>query len=117
VNQLRVSVRPLDRSQFTAPITPEIAADLITRAQTVGVPTAELDRYGGLKAVKDVYNASVGTPVVQPTGDGTQGATVTVNPTGFQGASRDDVLGLYRSIGLPDPSETDVCFLAELLPY
>jgi hypothetical protein len=31
--------RPLDRSQFTAPITPEIAADLITRAQTVGVPT------------------------------------------------------------------------------
>jgi hypothetical protein len=32
------------------------------------------------------------------------------NPTGFQGASRDDVLGLYRSIGLPDPSDTDVAF-------
>jgi hypothetical protein len=75
--------RPLDRSQiaagFTAPVTPEIAADLITRAQTVGVPTAELDKYGGLKAVKDVYNASVGDPVVQPTGVETQ--NVTVNPT------------------------------------
>jgi hypothetical protein len=42
------------------------------------------------------------------TGGGTQGATV--SPTGFQGASRDDVLGLYRSIGLPDPSDTDVAF-------
>jgi hypothetical protein len=100
--------RPLDRSQFTAPITPEIAADLITRAQTVGVPTAELDRYGGLKAVQDVYNASVGTSVVKPTDGETQNATV--NPTGFQGASRDDILGLYRSIGILDPSDTDVAF-------
>jgi hypothetical protein len=30
------------------------------------------------------------------------------NLLGFQGASRDDILGLYRSIGLPDPSETDI---------
>jgi hypothetical protein len=100
--------QPLSVSQFTSPASPEIAADLITRSQTVGVPTSEFDRYGGYQAVKNVYNASVGTPVVQPTGGGTQGATV--NPTGFQGASRDDVLGLYRSIGLPDPSDTDVAF-------
>jgi hypothetical protein len=33
-----------------------------------------------------------------------------LTPTGFQGASRDDILGLYRSIGLPDPSDTDVAF-------
>jgi hypothetical protein len=105
--------RPLDRSQiaagFTAP-TPEIAADLIGRSQTVGVPTSEFDKYGGYQAVKDVYNASVGTPVVQPTGGETQGATATASPTGFQGASRDDILGLYRSIGILDPSDTDVAF-------
>jgi hypothetical protein len=103
--------QPLSVSQFTSPASPEIAADLITRSQTVGVPTSEFDRYGGYQAVKDVYNASVGTPVVQPTGGGTQGATVNPpTPTGFQGASRDDILGLYRSIGLPDPSDTDVAF-------
>jgi hypothetical protein len=113
--------RPLDRSQiaagFTAP-TPEIAADLIGRSQTVGVRTSEFDKYGGYQAVKDVYNASVGDPVVQPTGVETQNVTVnppttTVNPptpTGFQGASRDDILGLYRSIGILDPSDTDVAF-------
>jgi hypothetical protein len=100
--------QPLSVSQFTSPASPEIAADLITRSQTGGVLTSEFDRYGGYQAVKDVYNASVGTPVVQPTGGGTQGATV--SPTGFQGASRDDILGLYRSIGLPDPSDTDVAF-------
>jgi hypothetical protein len=121
ISSLSRPARPLDISQiaagFTAP-TPEIAADLIGRSQTVGVPNSEFDRYGGYQAVKDVYDASVGTPVVQPTGGGTQGATVnpptpTVNPptpTGFQGASRDDILGLYRSIGLPDPSDTDVAF-------
>jgi hypothetical protein len=62
--------QPLDRSQiaagFTAPITPEIAADLIGRSQTVGVPTSEFDRYGGYQAVKDVYNASGGASVAQP---------------------------------------------------
>ena len=49
------------------------------------------------------------------TGGGTQGATVNLPPaprppTGFQGASRDDILGLYRSIGFPDPSESDIAF-------
>jgi len=45
------------------------------------------------------------------TGGGTQGATVNPpTPTGFQGASRDDILGLYRSIGFPDPSESDISF-------
>jgi hypothetical protein len=56
--------RPLDISQiaagFTAP-TPEIAADLIGRAQTVGVSNLEFDKYGGYQAVKDVYNASGGS--------------------------------------------------------
>jgi hypothetical protein len=53
--------RPLDRSQFTAPITPEIASDLIGRSQTVGVPNSEFDKYGGYRAVKDVYDTSVQT--------------------------------------------------------
>jgi hypothetical protein len=61
--------QPLDISKiaagFTAP-TPEIAADLIGRSQTVGVPTSEFDRYGGYQAVKDVYNASGGASVAQP---------------------------------------------------
>jgi hypothetical protein len=52
---------PLDTSQFTAPITPSIAADLITRSQTVGVPNSEFDKYGGYQAVKNVYDASGGT--------------------------------------------------------
>jgi hypothetical protein len=51
---------PLDTSQFTAPITPSIAADLIGRAQTVGVPNSEFDKYGGYDAVKNVYDASGG---------------------------------------------------------
>ena len=103
--------QPLSVSQFTSPANPDIAADLITRSQTVGVPTSEFDQYGGYQAVKSVYDASVGTPVVQPTGGGTQGATVNMPPpAGFQGASRDDILGLYRSIGLPDPSESDISF-------
>jgi hypothetical protein len=41
-------------------ITPEIAADLITRSQTVGVPNSEFDQYGGYDAVKNVYDASGG---------------------------------------------------------
>jgi hypothetical protein len=40
--------RPLDLSQiplsFTPQVTPEIAADLIGRSQTVGVPTSEFDQ-------------------------------------------------------------------------
>jgi hypothetical protein len=57
---------PLDTSQFTAPITPSIAAELITRSQTVGVPTSEFAKYGGYQAVKNVYDASGGTPVATP---------------------------------------------------
>ena len=51
--------QPLDSSQFTAPITQEIAADLIGRSQTEGVPTSEFDKYGGYDAVKNVYDTSV----------------------------------------------------------
>jgi hypothetical protein len=64
--------QPLDISQiaagFTAP-TPEIAADLIGRSQTVGVLNSEFDKYGGYQAVKDVYNASGGASVAQPRAD------------------------------------------------
>jgi hypothetical protein len=31
-----------------ATLTPEIAKDLMIRAMTTGVPTSELDKYGGL---------------------------------------------------------------------
>jgi hypothetical protein len=58
--------QPLDSSQFTAPITPSIAADLIGRSQTGGVPTSEFDKYGGYQAVKNVYDASGGASVAQP---------------------------------------------------
>jgi hypothetical protein len=57
---------PLDTSQFTAPITPSIAADLIGRSQTEGVLTSEFDKYGGYQAVKNVYDASGGASVAQP---------------------------------------------------
>jgi hypothetical protein len=53
--------RPLDRSQFTSPATPEIAADLMRRSMTVGAPTSEFDRYGGYEAVKSVYDTSGGS--------------------------------------------------------
>jgi hypothetical protein len=52
---------PLDTSQFTAPITPSIAADLMGRSQTGGVSNLEFDRYGGYDAVKAVYDASGGS--------------------------------------------------------
>jgi hypothetical protein len=71
--------RPLDRSQFTAPITPEIASDLIGRSQTVGVPNSEFDKYGGYQAVKDVYNASGGTPAAQPRVDPASVQTIDLN--------------------------------------
>jgi hypothetical protein len=62
--------QPLDISKiaagFTAPITPEIAADLIGRSQTGGVLTSEFDKYGGYQAVKNVYDASGGASVAQP---------------------------------------------------
>lgn len=75
--------------QSEADIRRQVEADVaeFIRARDAGQPTAGIG---------------------QPLGGGTQGATV--SPTGFQGASRDDVLGLYRSIGLPDPSDTDVAF-------
>jgi hypothetical protein len=53
--------RPLDRSQFTSPASPEIAADLMRRSMTVGVPTSEFDRYGGYEAVKNVYDTGGGS--------------------------------------------------------
>jgi hypothetical protein len=43
-----------------ATLTPEIAKDLMIRAMTTGVPTAELDKYGGLNAVKVVYQEQGG---------------------------------------------------------
>jgi hypothetical protein len=74
--------QPLDISQiaagFTAP-TPEIAADLIGRSQTVGVPNSEFDKYGGYQAVKDVYNASGGASVAQPRVDPASVQTIDLN--------------------------------------
>jgi hypothetical protein len=74
--------QPLDISQiaagFTAP-TPEIAADLIGRSQTVGVPNSEFDKYGGYQAVKDVYNASGGASVAQPRVDPASAQTIDLN--------------------------------------
>jgi hypothetical protein len=52
---------PLDTSQFTAPITSEIARDLMGRSLTGGVSNLEFDRYGGYDAVKAVYDASGGS--------------------------------------------------------
>jgi hypothetical protein len=43
-----------------ATLTPEIAKDLMIRSMTTGVPTAELDKYGGLNAVKVVYQEQGG---------------------------------------------------------
>jgi hypothetical protein len=97
-------------------------ASELEAGRSVGDILADLNYAASNQATTAASNASVDPSSVQPidliTGGGTQGVTVnppttTVNPptpTGFQGASQDDVLGLYRSIGLPDPSDTDVAF-------
>lgn len=48
-----------------AALTPEIAADLMQRSMTTGVPTSEFDKYGGYDAVMDLYNANNGSYSLQ----------------------------------------------------
>ena len=43
-----------------AELTPQIAADLMQRSMTTGVPTFELQQYGGLEAVKSAYEKAGG---------------------------------------------------------
>jgi len=54
---------------------------------------------------------SVNQPVTDTTNlftdGGSQGATVNL-PAGFQGATRDQIIDLYRSIGLTNPSDADI---------
>jgi hypothetical protein len=85
---------PLDTSQFTAPITPSIAADLITRSQTVGVPNSEFDQYGGYDAVKNVYDASGGAGA----GAGA-GAVETINLPTRTTPPNVDTTNLFTSTG------------------
>jgi hypothetical protein len=85
---------PLDTSQFTAPITPSIAADLIGRAQTVGVPNSEFDQYGGYDAVKNVYDASGGAGA----GAGA-GAVETINLPTRTTPPNVDTTNLFTSTG------------------
>lgn len=85
---------------------------LTSGANLVGTSGINIPQAGGV--------TTISPPVTQPrvdttnlfTGGGSQGATVNVptvtQPAGFGGATRNDILGLYRSIGLPDPSETDI---------
>ena len=82
---------------------------LTSGANLAGTTGINIPQSGGTQTI----NLPVNQPRVDTTnlftGGGTQGATVNMPPpAGFQGASRDDILGLYRSIGLPDPSETDI---------
>jgi hypothetical protein len=85
---------PLDASQFTPQITPEIAADLITRSQTVGVPNSEFDQYGGYDAVKNVYDASGGAGA----GAGA-GAVETINLPTRTTPPNVDTTNLFTSTG------------------
>lgn len=48
-----------------ATLTPEIAANLMQRSMTTGVPTSEFDKYGGYDAVMDLYNANNGSYSLQ----------------------------------------------------
>jgi hypothetical protein len=84
---------------------------LTSGANLAGTSGINIPQAGGVQTI----NLPTRQPAVDTTnlftGGGTQGATVNLPPpAGFQGASRDDILGLYRSIGLPDPSESDVAF-------
>ena len=84
---------------------------LTSGANLAGTTGINIPQSGGTQTI----NLPVNQPRVDTTnlftGGGTQGATVNLPPpAGFQGASRDDILGLYRSIGLPDPSESDISF-------
>lgn len=44
-----------------ATLTADIAANLMQRSMTTGVPTSEFDRYGGYDAVRSLYNSNKGT--------------------------------------------------------
>ena len=90
---------------------------------TTGINIPQMTTQTNNLPITDVSNLSgrtetINLPVTQPrvdttnlfTGGGSQIATVNL-PTasvGFQGATRDQIVDLYRSIGLPNPSETDI---------
>lgn len=44
-----------------APLTPSIATSLMHRSMTTGVPTSELDQFGGYSAVKAMFDANGGS--------------------------------------------------------
>ena len=48
-------------SSNTTSLTPSIAKSLMYRSMTTGVPTAELDKYGGYDAVKAMFEVAGGT--------------------------------------------------------
>ena len=52
---------PATTNSSLLPLTAAVAKDLMLRSMTTGAPTAEFDRYGGYKAVKDAYTAAGGT--------------------------------------------------------
>jgi hypothetical protein len=59
-------------SQFTCPSKPRNCRRLNNSLRRLwAYPLQSLTDMAGIKAVKDVYNASVGTPVVQPMSQGT----------------------------------------------
>jgi hypothetical protein len=64
-------------------------------------------------------NVSINTVPISSVPRGTTVATNVATPTptnvattvpGYGGATRDQIVGLYRSIGLPDPAEQDIAF-------
>jgi hypothetical protein len=48
-------------AQAVSTITPSVAKSLMYRSMTTGVPTAELDQYGGYSAVKAMFDANGGS--------------------------------------------------------
>jgi hypothetical protein len=90
---------PLDASQFTTPITPKIAADLIGRAQTVGVPNSEFDQYGGYDAVKNVYDASGGAGAGVVTDDTVVAGVETIDLPTRTTPPNVDTTNLFTSTG------------------
>jgi hypothetical protein len=83
---------------------------LTSGANLAGTSGINIPQAGGVQTI----NLPTRQPAVDTTnlftGGGSQGATVNLPtaPAGLQGATRDQVVDLYRSIGLTNPSESDI---------
>ena len=71
------------------------------------VASGEVSDIGRLQPAAQSFISSLSAPVTTNTGGGATTTNTATTPA-YQGATRDQIIGLYRSIGLPDPAEQDI---------